>query len=538
MIKRILALVLVMVMMVPIAVACNKDVTEEPTEAPTEEPSETKEPNKATNKNENNEELKETDPPRREEPDPFKDGKLSINGADISSYVIVLSSDPQSADERFANDLAAWVKKITGHEIAIVDDSAAPVANEIVVGNTTRPESADVNGEFEDATDYEAVLKNGKLAVKFNRGTGGYSALNAMQRSFANNDCNITKGFTNTLIELDTVKSLVKGAIRTETVDDGLHLYKSTQAQVDAWHALTETGYDAWTKENARSAIGIRLDFETDSSYIKLKLSKSTANMVLILNGKTVKTNWTGGFWTVPKADLGYTNRITVVMSDVRDSHLWGIQELEIDGGCKITPHKTDLKMLFFGDSITEQFFGGKTASHYTAEIYNHFNADAIVQGNGCGQFWPEMIDPAMSELYQPDVIIVALGTNDYSRNTDKDINWFEDRADAFLDKLREVYPDVPIIGITPLRRLISMTSNSENNYDKACVEKACAGYAKSYESHGAIVIQGDQLLSLPKHYNDTVHPNADGHALLGANLCVVLEEHIEKIIKDKGITQ
>jgi lysophospholipase L1-like esterase len=273
------------------------------------------------------------------------------------------------------------------------------------------------------------------------------------------------------------------------------------------------------------------LDFETDSSYVRLKLSKNTANMVLMLNGKTVKTNWTGGLWTVPKEDLGYTNRITIVMSDVRDSHLWGIQELEIDGGCKITPHKTDLKMLFFGDSITEQFFGGKTASHYTAEVYNYFNADAIVQGNGCGQFWPEMLDPAMSELYQPDVIIVALGTNDYGRNKDKGVDWFEDRADAFLDKLQSVYPDVPIIGITPLRRLVSMTSNSENNYDKVCVDKACAGYAKSYEAHGAKVIPGDQLLKLPKHYNDNVHPNEDGHALLGANLCTVIEEYIEEII-------
>ena len=535
--SSLLSLLSVFVLLLPLFAACNK------TESPTDNPSPTNTDATAikdtdNHTSENKETNKETDPPKSNEPDPFKDGKLSIDNNDISNYVIVIPATPKQEDTRFANDLSAWVKKITGYEITIVNDSAAPTANEIIVGNTSRTESTEISGDFNATTHYRAVLKDGKIAIKFNKGTGGFSAINAMQRAFANNDCNITEGFTNTSLELEEIKGFVKGAIRSEITDDGLHLYKSTEAQVAAWQQLTATDkYNDWTRENAHSAIGIRLDFDTDSSYVSLKLSKATSNMVLLLNNELVKSNWSGGIWTVPKNELGKTNRITILMSDVRDTHLWGIQELEIDGGCKITPHKSDLNMLFFGDSITEQFFSGQhSARHYTFYTYTYFNAEAVVQGNGSSQIWSEMIDPDMAELYQPDVIVIALGTNDYSENKTADVDWFENRMDSFLDKLKEVYPEVPIIGITPLRRLLSMnSSNTESNYDKTCVETACAGYARSYESHGAKVIRGDELLKKPEHYQDTVHPNDEGHLLVGENLCIAIEQDIKQIIKNKN---
>lgn len=525
--KKILALILILVLVVPFAVACNKE--EEPTQGTTTQSQTTK---KATS----------TTPKKEEEETPvldevFKDGKLAINGKDISEYVIVVPAKPENSDNQFASGLASWIKAVTGQEIAIVNDSTAPAANEIIVGNTSRAQSAEISDTFEGTRDYKAILNDGKIAVKFNLGLGSVSALNAMQRSFANNGCNITEGFTNRSIELEEVKGLVMGAIRTEITDLGFQVYRSTQAQVDAWHEYTKEGYNDWTYENARSATGIRLDFETDSSYVYLKLSKPASALTVLLNGELAKNGWWGGYWNVPKEERGKTNRITILMSNVRNTHQWGIEKLEIDGGCKIEKHKTDLNILFLGDSITEAFSNaGRPAANYTFYTYSYFNADAIVQGYGSSQLWTDMIDPAMAELYQPDVIIVAMGTNDYSRNRSGSVDYFKERMDAFLDKIQQVYPGVQIIGITPLRRLLSMTaSNAENNYDKECVARASAGYAQSYKNHGAIVVQGESLLKDVKHYADTVHPNEAGHLIYGENLCAVIKNDIEDIIKNKN---
>jgi lysophospholipase L1-like esterase len=147
------------------------------------------------------------------------------------------------------------------------------------------------------------------------------------------------------------------------------------------------------------------------------------------------------------------------------------------------------------------------------------------------------MVDPAMANLYQPDVIIVAMGTNDYSGNRDKSVEWFRNRMDAFLDKVEQVYPNVPIIGITPIRRLLSMdeTVNPENNYDKNCVERANKGYALGIQDHGGFVVDGEIILSKVSDYADEIHPNETGFIEYGETLCFLIEDEIARIVAAKN---
>ena len=540
--KKILALVLAILMILPLVVACNSDTdstkkTTTGTTAGKQDENNNQNNQNNQNNNQNNQNNNENNGGDTEiEEDPFKDGKLSINGNDISEYVIVIAADPINSVKYFAEDLAEWIKDITGKTVNIVDDTTAPTAKEIVIGETNRPESTEAIGSgFSQTWHYNVVLNNDKLAIAIDGKGAMTNALNALQRAFANNACNITKGFTNTIVALEDVKDLVMGAVRKDILSDGLHVHKTTQAQIDAWHEHTKN----WSgnKENPRSATGIRLDFDTDSSYIRLKLSKTTSSMVLLLNDELVINGYDGSYWQLPESALGKTNRITILMTNVGYTDEWAITELEVDGGAKAVRHKTDLNILFLGDSITEGYNNhGHPASTYTFYTHTFFNAEAVVQGHGGSQLWPDMVDPAMANLYQPDVIIIAMGTNDYSGNSGQSVEWFKDRMNTFLNKVEQVYPNVPIIGITPIRRLSSMseTVDPENNYDKNCVAKANAGYAQALREHNAFVVNGENILSKAEHYADTVHPNEKGFIVYGETLSFLIELEIQDIVKNK----
>ncbi len=528
MIKKFLAMLLLLALMLPVAVACGN----------TEDASESNTSQQQTGANTDKSDKEEESPLKKiEVTEEFKDGKLSIDGVDISKFVIVIPTDAESRYKIFAKNLAAWIKAVTNHEIAIKDDSAALSQHEIIVGSTNRPESESASGDLQAKKAYKAVLENGKLAINFRYNAPAENvALNALIRAFANNGCNITEGFTNNNLSLEEIQGLVSGALRTEIKDGGLYVHRSTEGQIEAWRDLTASHND-WTKKNPSAATGIQLDFETDSSYIYLKRSIYTNEFVLLVNNKVVSNSWSGTYYEVSDEDFGKVNRFTILMSNLRDTFNWSIQALEIDGACKIKKHKTDLNMLFLGDSITEGFNCNKQqASTYTFYTSSYFNANAVVQGYGSSQCWTEIIDPALANFYQPDVIIIAMGTNDYGSNRGQSKEWFKNRMDAFLDAIEAVYPDVPIIGVTPLRRLISMDSYSyENNYDKVCVANANGGYAEAYREHGATVVDGETLLIKTSHYADVLHPNEVGFTVYGENLCKAIEKNIEQIKSDKN---
>ena len=487
-----------------------------------------------TNDNNNNENDDMNDDNNKEEEK--EDDKLAINGLDISDYVIVVGEDAPNSAKYFAEYLVAWIRTMTGTSLSIVKDSTAATEKEILIGSTNRAESTKaMNITFSQQWTYNAIIENNKLAIAFDHKIGSTNALHALKRAFINSDYDLTEGFSNNAIALEDVKDLVMGAVRKNIESDGLHVHKTTQAQIDAWHAHTAS----WSgnKENPRSATGIRLDFDTDSSYVYLKLTKNVSNLVFLVNDELVVNGQSTGYISIPEKYLGQVNRITLLMSNVGYTDEWAITDLEVDGGCVIERHKTDLNILFLGDSITEGYNNhGHPASTYTFYTHTYFNAEAVVQGHGGSQLWPDMVDPEMANLYQPDVIIVAMGTNDYSGNSSQSVEWFRARMNTFLDKVQQVYPNVPIIGITPIRRLSSMNANiaPDQNYDTNCVARANAGYALGIKDHNGYVVNGETILSKVEHYADTVHPNEAGFQEYGEVLCFLIEYEIEAIVNAK----
>ena len=88
-----------------------------------------------------------------------------INGVDISEYVITYDEDSLDYNKRAAEYIHEQIRELTGYILDIVDDSEAAAAHEIVVGETSRPISKELD---EDTKGFEFAMlaKDGSIALE------------------------------------------------------------------------------------------------------------------------------------------------------------------------------------------------------------------------------------------------------------------------------------------------------------------------------------------------------------------------------------
>ena len=77
-----------------------------------------------------------------------KSANSSINGFKLKNFTIVYSAEDNEYAKRAAEYIQDQIKKKTGLNLPVIEDSAAaPTANEIVVGNTDRAISKKLDQE-------------------------------------------------------------------------------------------------------------------------------------------------------------------------------------------------------------------------------------------------------------------------------------------------------------------------------------------------------------------------------------------------------
>ena len=171
------------------------------------------------------------------------------------------------------------------------------------------------------------------------------------------------------------------------------------------------------------------------------------------------------------------------------------------------------------GDSITQGVGTNDDSHSFAYNVTKYFNANSIIQGVGGGRFDAKTLDPKLA--YDPDVIIIAFGCNDWSAYRNNEAT-FRSKLTEYLDKVDELYGDKIVIGITPIPRMED-TSGSSLSF-----EKAREIIEEEYTKRGFIVIDGFQMVPADKqYYNDALHPNTKGFDLYGENLCKAIEQYI-----------
>ncbi len=168
-------------------------------------------------------------------------------------------------------------------------------------------------------------------------------------------------------------------------------------------------------------------------------------------------------------------------------------------------------KVLWLGDSITQGFGPLRSSCTYVSVANRLLGYDIINQGIG-GYVYDKKSLMKMPG-YNPEKIIVSLGTNQYGTETMTDI-------EEYYETLIGIYgTEIPILCITPIWR-------GDNMEGVPTLIKFCEKLVEICKRYKNIkIVDGFSLVPhLSEYYLDNLHPNCLGAEIYGRNLVRAIE--------------
>lgn len=322
-------------------------------------------------------------------------------------------------------------------------------------------------------------------------------------------------------LAFEQIKSVTKGASRVYEVDGSVSFSRFTKEQSEFY------------KNNSRSlsSSSIKLEFTTDSEALYLCVNtECSASRTYFSYDVYVNDNYLASIdnfshlelphnYNLPDYKLGrHSKSFELGKGDKKVTVYfpWSvsteISEMSLDDGSYIKPTKQLPKMIAFGDSITQGYDVLRPSKHPINMLASKLGYEVYNKAIGGEVFCPELA--LKNDEFEPEIITVAYGTNDWSHLSYKD---FSDNCTLFYNNLRKTYPDAKIFAITPIWR-------RDENESKECgafsvIEKTIREVASSINN--TYVICGyDFIPHNEKYFMDYyLHPNDSGFEYYFDNL-------------------
>lgn len=306
-------------------------------------------------------------------------------------------------------------------------------------------------------------------------------------------------------LTFEEIKNVTFGAIDIINKEDGIHFTKCSKKQIAAWYEIrTNLG------ERAETTTGVIIDFHTDSSHVEFAVIGHKFEVLIngVLTQQVLSDTEELRNEQIICANLSEgENRVTLVFP----SHGVGIlRSISVDDGAYVCPHEFDKKILFIGDSITQGWdskFDCMSFAYRTADFYN---AERVINGIGGAIYAPTTFDKV---AFDPDVVIVAYGTNDYDYF--KDYQVYKNNVVSYLELVKANYGEKNVFIITPIWRF-------DKDYPR-CIgtfEVCRKTIEEEAERLGFRVVDGYELVPhIDSFYADIVHPNEMGFGVYAEKL-------------------
>lgn len=302
----------------------------------------------------------------------------------------------------------------------------------------------------------------------------------------------------------EELKAIYFGAYEFEETDDGyLQAFQYSKKQIEYFKGALEMWYERCTASTAKT-----LEFRTSANKLsfdyKIIWKGSPDSFEITVDGlvsgiKYVKDIMDVGTieWELPE---GEKNVVIYLPADATVL----IKNFAIDA--KIVPAVKGEKVLWLGDSITQGYGPLRSSNTYVSVANRILNYDIINQGIG-GYVYDKNSLMKM-EGYNPDKIIVALGTNQYG---DDDMSVVEE----YYETLIGIYgKEIPTLCITPLWRGDSV-DGLPVLMDFCEKVRNIAGQYKNVK-----IVDGMKMIPhFPEYFLDNLHPNCLGCEIYGRNL-------------------
>ncbi len=302
------------------------------------------------------------------------------------------------------------------------------------------------------------------------------------------------------------IKAITVGAVRVSYYDGGYHFFKCTEKQLRFFDGL-DTGFG----QRARTTTGIRLDFHTSSSYVAFG----------VVSGKKYEVYVDGLLAEryLPDEDDHVVCELCGTLGEKKDeyhvtlvlpSHSIGVLSyVELEDGASLRAHEFDTRILFIGDSITQGWDTDYDGLSFAYRVSAFLNAESIIQGTGGAFFHEDSFDRLD---FDPDTVIVALGTNDFGHFATKEE--MAAHADAHLSLLAKEYAGKTLYYISPIYR-------AKQESRMGSFASARDILIRIAEKYGFTHIDG--LTLVPPHAaffkEDLLHPNTLGYTQYSENL-------------------
>lgn len=327
-------------------------------------------------------------------------------------------------------------------------------------------------------------------------------------------------------LSYETICSIAEGAVRIEQTEDAVRFHRFTEVQQEMYRLVSPENF--YVKTFATS--GIRLCFETDSSFLRLKYRMTKAsgrtygwfdvyeNDVLIAHF--------GGDTAQPlsdEAEIFFRQGEKLVQIYFPWSAAGELLSMELEDGASVRPVQKDKTILAFGDSITQGYDAVYPSLSYISRITDKLNGICINQGIGGECFVPELLES--TENISADLILVAYGSNDW---TMRSAEILEIRCRRFLQELTARFPDTKILLITPIWR----GDGDRITGFGGPLEKAVQRIVEICQEFPEItVIQGERLTPhLAGFYADGhLHPNDMGFGVYADHLYPEIRKLLKK---------
>jgi Lysophospholipase L1 and related esterases len=319
------------------------------------------------------------------------------------------------------------------------------------------------------------------------------------------------------LDELFVQKGVFKNCIRVDKTQDGLTPFRFTAVQ------LKEYAWKEDLKIRSYCPSGVCMDFETDAASITFEysiqgMSREWAYFDIYVNNIFVEAIGTDSisqkngefYYEIPRGRQKL-NRITIYLPHLVEL---SVKNIRLPEGAAVKAIKPCARnLLCLGDSITQGMEAYHPSVMYPLLLSRFLGMNLLNQGVGGGVYNAAYLDGDLP--YNPDIITVAYGTNDW--NMCSSLAEFNRNCSEYIAKLFQIYPDKKIYVITPFWRKDMGEIKKSGSFSELCetVKCICHGYPQ------IDVIDGMEIMPhLSELFGDKfLHPNDHGFMHVALNL-------------------
>lgn len=312
------------------------------------------------------------------------------------------------------------------------------------------------------------------------------------------------------VLSLEQIQSITQGAVSVTKDAGGIHFSRFTQAQKDTYGSMRDHFLT-----RATATAGCCLNFHTDAENMVLYVMSGSRFEVQV---DGLPTHFFSGEGerkmpiTLPKGD----KHVIITLSYHTEAVLGS---LTLDEYAYVRPHKSAMKMLFLGDSITQGSRSSRDTLNFSTVVARYFDAEMHNQGVGGSYMAASTLEDTG---FDPDIVMIAYGTNDYTQTPSRE--QLEKDCKDYFDKVMELYGDKKVFFISPIYRLDGATVRRAGSLDD-CREL----FISEALARGMIHIDGYTLVP---HMADCMadgylHPNDMGFSYYAMNLIKELSKYI-----------